>query len=1039
MTLPNNMKVATLNAYGLNNEKTKKIEKRIKKEKIWITFICETWATPHRKFDKTIIAASAAPKKVGRGRATDGVALMINDEFINDDEVKIEKIVPGLAIRWSIGRMKFVGVYLPPRMEDADCIALLNSIYEAGDILLGDINARFGDISNDSAWNDRGLALIEWLSWNNVDLISPNVTKPTFVTLREGRICASIVDHIAAPPDFSKLALSEVLSHPEIDSDHRMVCCTFRGIEVEPRREKIPLIPTKRFNLGRLKDDRWKLRYRECLDSQLDQCQFGSLVLEDQTTIDEIENRITSSLRTAALNSIGEADHNKKQHGELTPEIKSLLKMRKRAYKIFCEAAESNSPPDVLEQLFATFVSLRKRVRKEIKLHQEKEWQTFTGSLLSKPASDILKQVKAMKNKRERVEGKLEVSESAMETYRTHYQKQFSRLEWQTPCPISPDPLGPENQIIPIGEYEVWSAMKNAPRRKAPGPTGIPNELLVPYSTSLVQCLAFLFNKILRAGCVPKAWTVAHIQPVPKKGDLKLISNYRPISLTENLRKLFERIILDRVRSVVEPLSASQGGFRRKRSTLDQIATLQELLMKSENRHIVFLDIRAAYDSVDRCLLWMKLNQRNCPRYLSDVLKALFDRNTAKVVLRGYQSCSLPFEMGVLQGSILSPLLYSLFIDDLTESLVCVKTKLRNQTMPCLMYADDIAIVTSTHEEMTEALSSCEMHSIRNNYRFNPSKCAIITNDTMQFKLYGEDIPSVDSFTYLGIPFRIDGMDTKAHAMAMAGKVVSSLKLFASIGIRSGGLPASVNAKIYKAFIRPKMEYGLALMHLRPKSKVIQILEKAENLAMASLVGGVLKSNRLVLRNLIGTDGPYERSLILRAKWSWNLRYKDSSFLIWYAYEEAKCTPRRQSCFYKCGSNEIVSDLSLKLFVEGLNGKRMRLFGKKDIAEVITSKVHQFRQNRAVASGSPILSNELTGEGFLRQIDLNVHISKRRALILWILRKILPLPKECSHCGMSVSYDHVQSCFAAPIDEKIKEGSWKQASVYLQMALCQLK
>ena len=118
--------------------------------------------------------------------------------------------------------------------------------------------------------HDRGLALIEWLSWNNVDLISTNITKPTFVTLREGRICASIVDHIAAPPDFSNLALSEVLSHPEIESDHRMVCCTFKGIEVEPRREKIPLIPTKRFNLGRLKDDRWKLRYRECLDSQLE-------------------------------------------------------------------------------------------------------------------------------------------------------------------------------------------------------------------------------------------------------------------------------------------------------------------------------------------------------------------------------------------------------------------------------------------------------------------------------------------------------------------------------------------------------------------------------------------------------------------------------------------------------------------------------------------------------------------------------------------------------------------------------------------------
>ena len=69
------------------------------------------------------------------------------------------------------------------RLEDADCIALLNSIYEAGDILMGDLNARFGEMSDDSILNDRGLALIEWLTWNNLDLITPTITRPTFVTL----------------------------------------------------------------------------------------------------------------------------------------------------------------------------------------------------------------------------------------------------------------------------------------------------------------------------------------------------------------------------------------------------------------------------------------------------------------------------------------------------------------------------------------------------------------------------------------------------------------------------------------------------------------------------------------------------------------------------------------------------------------------------------------------------------------------------------------------------------------------------------------
>ena len=281
-------------------------------------------------------------------------------------------------------------------------------------------------------------------------------------------------------------------------------------------------------------------------------------------------------------------------------------------------------------------------------------------------------------------------------------------------------------------------------------------------------------------------------------------------------------------------------------------------------------------------------------------------------------------------------------------------------------------------------------------------------------------------------------MDTKAHAMSMAGKVLTSIRTFSLIGIRSGGLPASVNAKIYKSFIRPKMEYGLALMHLRPKSKVVQILERAEAQAMMALIGGVPKSNRLVLRNLIGTDGPYERSLILRAKWCWNVKEKNSSFLVRHAYEEAKCNPRRQSCFYQCENNEIISDLSRKLFVEALHGKRLRILSKRDINEIIGFKVRQFIEHRAIASGSRILSNELTGEDLLRQIDKNVNMSKRRAMILWILRKLLSLPKECPKCRTSLTYDHVQRCFNAPIDSNIKEGAWKQASLLIQHVLCQL-
>ena len=217
-----------------------------------------------------------------------------------------------------------------------------------------------------------------------------------------------------------------------------------------------------------------------------------------------------------------------------------------------------------------------------------------------------------------------------MELYRMHYERQFARQEWQYPA-MARKTFGPECEVEQICEYDVWQCIKTAPKRKAPGPSGIPNELLVPYSKSLISCVTYLFNRILNTGMVPTAWKLAHIYPVPKKGDLSVIGNYRPISLTENLRKLFERVIAVRVRDVIEPMSIGQGGFRRKRSTLDQVSTLQEMLLQNRGSHIAFLNIKAAYDSVDRSIMWRKLQDLQCPQYLLRVLQGMFDENTAKV------------------------------------------------------------------------------------------------------------------------------------------------------------------------------------------------------------------------------------------------------------------------------------------------------------------------------------------------------------------------------------------------------------------------
>ena len=144
--------------------------------------------------------------------------------------------------------------------------------------------------------------------------------------------------------------------------------------------------------------------------------------------------------------------------------------------------------------------------------------------------------------------------------------------------------------------HETRNAIQQLPKGKAPGASFLRSEFI---RQSLAPAIFRFLSKIWSLGLVPRSWNVESIVPIPKKGDLTRISNYRPISLTENLRKLYERLILPSLTQRIEPLHIYQGGFRKYRGTLDQIASLQETIhlfkrKQKEFGYLCFLDIRAA-------------------------------------------------------------------------------------------------------------------------------------------------------------------------------------------------------------------------------------------------------------------------------------------------------------------------------------------------------------------------------------------------------------------------------------------------------------
>ena len=208
--------------------------------------------------------------------------------------------------------------------------------------------------------------------------------------------------------------------------------------------------------------------------------------------------------------------------------------------------------------------------------------------------------------------------------------------------------------------------------KKSAGVDGISQEILVQGAPSLAECLTNIFNSSIEDGIVPEIWKEALVTPVLKKGDPKLVENYRPVSCLPAASKLLEIIICDQTTKFVEDnniLPPSQHGFRSGKSTMTAWAEMQQnWANNTESKNmtgILLWDLSAAFDTLDPDLLCKKLEIYGFDKLTVKWFQSFLNKRTQRVKIEDNVSGLVNLSSGVPQGGILSPLLFIVFVADL--------------------------------------------------------------------------------------------------------------------------------------------------------------------------------------------------------------------------------------------------------------------------------------------------------------------------------------------------------------------------------------
>ena len=316
-----------------------------------------------------------------------------------------------------------------------------------------------------------------------------------------------------------------------------------------------------------------------------------------------------------------------------------------------------------------------------------------------------------------------------------------------------------------ISLKEVMSVINSLKPGKAAGHDSLVNEALKHAPPLFHQHLTTLYNRVMNQSQVPKAWNRGRVVLVHKKGDTSEINNYRPLTVLTCMNGTYSKVINARLTEVVERhrlLGEIQNGFRKDRSGGDSSFTLNTViwktLAKKKKVHLSFMDLQKAYDSVDRDVLWEKMRQLGFGGKFIEAIKCMYKGDFVTSQTNGITTNPVYLGRGLRQGCSLSPMLFALYVVDLSRALTAsnLGVKLYTVIVSALFFADDFVLIARTADGLRQLHRIVQLHCSRLRMTLSISKSKVMSSSHDVWELFdGEEIigclEKVLQFKYLGV------------------------------------------------------------------------------------------------------------------------------------------------------------------------------------------------------------------------------------------------------------------------------------------------